>query len=848
MKKIITLSMLLVLTGVWFNAKADYDIESLGFQYIWNTEQMGQSFTTIAAGDITSITVYSYDAGVINTDLRIFNGESVLAVDEIYSESVTLSGIAAHTFTLLTPVPISAATQYTFAFDNAYLVYSDDIYAGGNAFITSAGGFAPNDLYFGVSIATIGPNPGEWTGAVDSDWNTSGNWDDGNVPTIATDVTIPGGLTIYPLVDAYYECASINISAGGELTIDGPYGDLYVAGSFLNEGLATLNGGNLLLLGDYLCETGSQFDMYDGFFGMSAFTATGTWASGAFNIYGGTIENQEFVLFGFGLLDMAGPFNWYVYGSAFRVYDGCMLNPPSDGTVHIESSYADCFVYSSSFAVTSYFQAYNLVINSPGANVYTNPGTTVGGTNLGFELLGDLDIQAGTVSTYNDGLNNDYVSIAGNCSIGVGANLTAEVVSSFDVTGSMNTVADAPGYGSLIDNGLVSAGSPSVGIYMAGPQWHSISAPVSGAVSGLFTGLYLQNFDEPSNTWNDIISVTEPLTPGVGFGFFMPVTFGAAVPGPFNSGAITNSSLTRSNLGWNMVGNPYPSPIDWDAVSGWTKTNVADATYVEDAGNWATWIAGVGTGNGSNLIAPAQGFFVECTNAAGGTLGFTDAVRTHDRTPFLKSDVANIVRLKVQHNEFSDDMVIRFLDVATEGFDYSYDAHKMFAYNEEIPQIYSMANGYMAINSLPETMMVPTGFRTSVGGQFTISAMETSDFNDVVLEDLFNGTQTDLLSDSYTFTATVEDIENRFIVHFTPLAIGDNIEVASNIYSYQKNIYINVDENTTGSITVYDVMGREVANTSIDGTLNVITLEKSGYYIVKVLGNTNSSSEKVFIK
>lgn len=80
------------------------------------------------------------------------------------------------------------------------------------------------------------------------------------------------------------------------------------------------------------------------------------------------------------------------------------------------------------------------------------------------------------------------------------------------------------------------------------------------------------------------------------------------------------------------------------------------------------------------------------------------------------------------------------------------------------------------------------------------------------------------------------------------MAIGDNIEVASNIYSYQKNIYINVDENTTGSITVYDVMGREVANTSIDGTLNVITLEKSGYYIVKVLGNTNNSSEKVFIK
>ena len=31
--------------------------------------------------------------------------------------------------------------------------------------------------------------------------------------------------------------------------------------------------------------------------------------------------------------------------------------------------------------------------------------------------------------------------------------------------------------------------------------------------------------------------------------------------------------------GFNLVGNPYPSAIDWDAASGWTKTNIDNAVY-----------------------------------------------------------------------------------------------------------------------------------------------------------------------------------------------------------------------------------------------------------------------------
>ncbi len=844
MKKLFTLAMLVFFTSFGFIARADYNIESLGFQYINNTEQMGQSFTTVGVGDIASITVYNYDAGIINTDLRIYTGESIDPLNQIYTEAVTFNGQGSHTFTLTTPLPVSASSIYTFAFDNAYLVFSDDIYAGGNALIPSLGGFVAYDLYFSVVIATVGPNPGQWTGAVDSDWQTTGNWDDGLVPTGAVNVTVPTGLTNYPLINETGDvCLGMSIEAGASVTI-ATGGELSVGASLNDNGSFIMNDGICTITGDLnnndaanalVDINGGTLTIGGGWYQTGYFT----FARGSFQLSGGTIDVAADVAWydvnGTSLMD--GPF-YMTIGGTFQT-ETALFASITSGTVEMTGTDSGGgFLLSPS---GSAFTVYNLLVS--GGDYITSRDAE----NNDFVVLGSFDITGGSVTTENLTGNSATFTVGGSCSVGVGANLTANVLTAFNVTSDMDLASTTAGYASLLDNGLITVtGFQTIGAAMTN-GWHTMSAPVAGLQSGWFTGLYLQNFDETSNTWNDIVPTTVPLDPGTGFAYY-DASGGGLYAGAYNTGTIANSSLTRNNLGWNMVGNPYPSAIDWDAASGWTKTNVADATYVEDAGAWATWIAGVGTGNGSNLIAPGQGFFVECTNVAGGTLEFTDAVRTHARTPFLKSEVADLLKVKVEGNGYADDLAIRFLDDATEGFDFNYDAHKMFAYNVEMPQIYSMANGYMAINALPATTMVPVGFRTAIPGEFTISAIETSEFNDVVLEDLFTGIQTDLISDSYTFTGTVDDNEDRFIIHFTPLAVGDNLEDASNIYSYHKSIYVIVPENTKGYITVYDMMGKEIANSAINGTFNTITLGKSAYYVVKVLSNENVVTEKVFIK
>ncbi len=90
--------------------------------------------------------------------------------------------------------------------------------------------------------------------------------------------------------------------------------------------------------------------------------------------------------------------------------------------------------------------------------------------------------------------------------------------------------------------------------------------------------------------------------------------------GPINSGLINlpvsfTSSGTTADDGWNLVGNPYPSTIDWNAASGWGKNNINATIYIRDngtgSGQYATWNGVVGTNGGSQYIAAGQAFWVK---------------------------------------------------------------------------------------------------------------------------------------------------------------------------------------------------------------------------------------------
>jgi hypothetical protein len=236
------------------------------------------------------------------------------------------------------------------------------------------------------------------------------------------------------------------------------------------------------------------------------------------------------------------------------------------------------------------------------------------------------------------------------------------------------------------------------------------------------------------------------------------------------------------------------------------------------------------------------------------TSGATDFVldgteRVHDNTQTIWKDaVTNLVTIEATGDGTSDLTYIRFMEGSQAGMDKA-DFPKMFSTTEGLAQIYTTAGQEkLAVNALPATSIVPMGFTSVTTGEYTISAIETSDFSNVVLEDRFTGEQTDLLADSYTFNYTVNDDADRFFVHFTPLGIGNNTSASIDIWSNNHNIYVQTPE-INGDIVVFNMMGQEITRTQIKSGLNVIPVsDVNAFYVVKIVGSEVAETGKVYVK
>ena len=480
-------------------------------------------------------------------------------------------------------------------------------------------------------------------------------------------------------------------------------------------------------------------------------------------------------------------------------------------------------------------QAFYKVIVNNGAGVSLSSDFTVLNSTLTINNPGKLIIPAGKQVTVTGVITNN----AG----------TSGLVLGSDAGGSASLMHTTAGIQGTVQRYVSAANSTTDG-------WHLISSPVSGAVSGLFTGLYLQSFSEVTNTYSDIYTVNTPLDVMKGYALFTTNAFVADYAGTINSGAMgATNNLTRTgagaNVGWNLVGNPFPSAIDWDAATGWTKTRVNNSVYIHvSASSWATYVGGVGTNGGSRYIAPGQGFFVQVSSATTGTLRMNNSVRLHNSVSFYKDQevIPNLVRLQVTGNNYSDEAVIRFLPEATTEFDSLYDAHKLYGDEPMAAQLYTLGSTPLSINAVPETKSVPVGIHAGVNGTYTISATEINDFSNLTLEDTKTGIFTDIIKNSYSFSFTQGESEQRFVLHFGALSIDENENTLANVYSYLKTVYVSLGEHVSADIYIYNMSGQLVATRNSSQGMTEINLAKTGNYIVKVVSNENILVRKVFIK
>jgi len=349
--------------------------------------------------------------------------------------------------------------------------------------------------------------------------------------------------------------------------------------------------------------------------------------------------------------------------------------------------------------------------------------------------------------------------------------------------------------------------------------------------------------------------------------------------GYVNSGAVstpvyyTNSGNLNSD-GWNLVGNPYPSPINWDA-HGWTKTNVVNGFSIYNATGQFTGyygcysgVTGLGTHNTTSLIPSMHGFFVKAT--ANGVLGVTDSVRAIDlnpnphfskKAPYSNSKILRLNAVENTSKSIPDDLVIDF----NSGTANATGIEKLWNTDSHIPSFYSIRNSnvYLAINEFKEfnndtDIVIPLGIAVGTNNSYKIYASEISNFSPetkIYLQDKSTGIVQDLTQNpEYTFNINSGDPHSgRFYLIFSLKAnineISNNNTDIFTAYSTGNELTVNYYNEDPGNMNIYNTLGQIILrNNKVNKGLNKFNLNLShGYYFIQITSGDKISNKKIYI-
>ncbi len=538
-----------------------------------------------------------------------------------------------------------------------------------------------------------------------------------------------------------------------------------------------------------------------------------------------------------------------------------------------------------------------------GGFISTNPPTGFYGTgsilkfNQGASATYDVNALDKTWSTTEIPQNitvasgkvrvNENRTATGSLIISAGATLELSAAKQFTVSTALTnngtlTLKSANGVGTaaIITGTVDGSGTTVVEQFVSsaatgttGRNWY-ISSPLSAATSSTITtetgnGLVYWN----GSAWTDA-------------GATMDVMKGYIAESPngdktiqFTGGSLNTGDKSVTNLpaGFNLVGNPYASYVDFAQA---TKTNVETSIWYRSKGSGSYVFqtynvpANVGANDGSAIIPPLQSFWIKTTSAT-NTFGFTNVMRSHQdqsvATNRLKAPAfrtQKLARLEIAAGTDKDEAVILFNQNALNTFD-DYDSQKMFNDEAGSPEIYTLSdnknlviNGFNAIQLDTE---IPLGFRTGntdANVSFKLKASQLLNFNsdtELVLIDRNGSTTETILTEGleYTFNSAAVNITNRFSLVFRTKGTttgGCCFSTFENKIRIQKNesnqIVVNCDNVVlkNATIAVYNAAGQKLMHQSVqNSTTTLSTAFKSGVYLVKLQSEGKVYNVKVTI-
>ena len=532
-------------------------------------------------------------------------------------------------------------------------------------------------------------------------------------------------------------------------------------------------------------------------------------------------------------------------------------------------------IYSSN-AIGTGLDNYTIIYNSGVLKVLNVQATLTSGVAT---TLSSWDPMSDQLIVENGELIIDIPVNLANITVKAGGKLTLAPGIAMTISGDFNIESNATNTGTFVDQGgvLTVDGKINVNQFLKGGRNWYIASPLVSAPGYASDNIsVLRRYNEPTGT-TDNLTNSSTLSPFEGLvattindGY---INFTGNNVNTFTTGDQTISSLTRTasspSPGFNLIGNPYPSYIDWDLVERtnvqptiWYRTKNSSNSNVFDTYNS---LLGLGTNlNGqevTSLIPPMQTVWCRVNTVGTGSLTFPNDARSHsDGTSSylnLKSGkVSDVIKLKVTDGKNSDETIIAFNQNASNGFD-NYDSQKMFAESSSVPQLYTNADGEkLVINGLQNVesnTTIPVGFKTTTVGSYTISANEILGLNgvQVILKDAVTG-NSQVLNEkpNYTFVSDETDNANRFSVTLKAgTTLGSLLENTISVYTNENFVVVNTTIAVTGTVEVVDMLGRSISSQPLTGLLTQIDKPSvSGTYVVKVKTNESLESYQIIIK
>lgn len=267
-------------------------------------------------------------------------------------------------------------------------------------------------------------------------------------------------------------------------------------------------------------------------------------------------------------------------------------------------------------------------------------------------------------------------------------------------------------------------------------------------------------------------------------------------------------SEVTANKGWNLVGNPWLSyynihKLNFTApITVWNGSNYSAYSIIDD----------------DYAILPSQAFFVQCPDELNSISFPTDG---RQLTSVIESVSAargtdaverKLIDIELSNGELVDKTRFVLNPQAKMDYETSCDASKFFSMDAEVPQIWTIQDGVqMAINERPAgDGIVKIGMLIPADGAYTIKS-ERNMLQNAVLVDLMAGTETNLSTDNYTFSANYGMYDNRFELH---LSVGDTtgiVEMTTREKKGSENYYnLNGQRVEIPNKGIYVVNGKKV--------------------------------------